>query len=101
MEPLTSRQRATLRRLAHDLDPTVIVGQRGLTQAVVDQVAESLAAHELIKVKLPGDREERERLALEVAERADARLVATIGRIAIVYRRHPDPESRSIELLDA
>jgi len=101
MEPLTSRQRDTLRRLAHDLDPVVIVGQRGLTQAVVDQVAESLAAHELIKVKLPGDREERERLALEVAERADARLVATIGRIAIVYRRHPEPESRSIDLPEA
>lgn len=98
MRSLTSRQRAELRKLAHDLDPVVIVGRGGVTGAVMAQVDESLAAHELIKVKLPGDRQERSLLAQEVAGRADAHLVETIGRVAILYRRHPDPEKRSIDL---
>lgn len=101
MESLTSRQRAELRKLAHALDPVVIVGQNGVTDPVMDQIEESLVAHELIKVKLPGDREERSLMAQEIAGRADAHLVDTIGRIAIVYRRHPDPDERSIDLTES
>lgn len=97
---LTSRQRAHLRRLAHHLDPIVHVGQRGLTEAVTTGVDEALAAHELIKVRLAGGREERAELALEIAHRTGSNLAGTIGRIAILYRAHDDPEKRSIELPD-
>jgi RNA-binding protein len=99
-DPLTSRQRAHLRKLAHHLDPVVHVGQRGLTEAVIAGVEETLAAHELIKVRLAGDRERRSELTAEIARRTGANLAGTIGRIAILYREHADPERRSIELPD-
>jgi RNA-binding protein len=97
MTELTSAQRAELRSLAHDLEPVVFVGQRGTTEAVVRSLEEALLAHELVKVKLAGERDARRAAALELAEATGAVVVATIGRIAILYRPHPDPEKRRID----
>lgn len=94
--PLTARERATLRRLAHPLRPSVQVGRQGLTEAVLRQVDEALLAHELIKVQLAGDRDERAERAAALAETAGADPVGLVGRIAILYRAHPDPERRRL-----
>jgi RNA-binding protein len=96
--PLTSGQRARLRSLAHHLDPLVQIGKHGLTDAVVAASDQALLAHELIKVRLAGEREGRDAEARALAERTGATLVGSIGRIAILYRAHPDPEKRSIGL---
>lgn len=95
---LTSAQRKRLRGLAHPLEPVVQVGQKGLVRSVVDEVDRALGHHELIKVKLAGEREERRELALELARRVGAGLVGVIGTVAILYRRHPDPDARKITL---
>ena len=95
---LTGSQRKKLRGLAHSLDPVVWVGQRGLTEAVVEEIDLALDSHELIKVKLEGDRDERREQAEEIAERLQAALAGTIGTVAILYRRHRDPEARKIRL---
>ncbi|HET6343149.1 MAG TPA: YhbY family RNA-binding protein [Gemmatimonadota bacterium] len=94
MSELTSADRARLRSAAHGLEPVVLVGRDGLTPTVVRAVHEALTARELIKIRLAGDREQRARLAAEVAERGEASLVGTIGRIAILYREHADPAKR-------
>ena len=93
---LSSSQRARLRSLAHGLSPTVQVGQRGVTEAVVRSLDEALGAHELVKVKLAGEREDRQAMAEDLADRTGAAIAGTIGRMAILYRPHPDPEKRSI-----
>lgn len=95
---LSGRQRSHLKGLAHDLQPSVLVGQQGVTEAVVEQVEMALAAHELVKVRLAGDRDERQETAGELARRLGARLVDTIGRMAILYRAASDPSERRIEL---
>ena len=48
MIELTSKQRKNLEKLAHDLQPVVIVGGAGVTDGVISMVDNSLAAHELI-----------------------------------------------------
>lgn len=98
MTALTSRQRSRLRSLAHRLDPGVYVGRQGVTDAVVKELDDALAARELIKVKLAGDRDERAGTAAALAERTGAGLAGTVGRMAILFRRHPDPEKRKIDL---
>jgi RNA-binding protein len=98
MTGLTSRQRSALRALAHGLDAVVLVGKAGVTDAVVREVDEALAARELIKVRLAGDRQERDAAADAVASGARAEIAGRIGRVAILYRRHPDPARRRIEL---
>ncbi len=95
---LTGAQRKTLRGLAHSLDPVVRIGQRGLTPAVEEEIDQALDRHELIKVKLGGDRDERQRTAETIVPRVGAALVGTIGTLAIYYRRQRDPEKRRVRL---
>ena len=95
---LTSAQRKYLRGLAHSLDPLVHVGNAGLTEAVIAATSRALVDHELIKVKIAADRDERERVAAELEEACDACLAGAIGRIAILYRPHDDPAKRKIVL---
>lgn len=98
MSGLTSRQRSRLRSLAHSLDPAVLVGRAGITEAVVREIDDALEARELIKVRLAGDRDERAQAAAAIAERTRSDLAGRIGRLAILYRRNPDPARRKVEL---
>jgi RNA-binding protein len=95
---LTGTQRKRLRGLAHSLKPVVQVGQQGLSDPVVDEVGRALDRHELVKVKIAGERDDRRALAAELARRLDAALAGTLGTTAILYRRHPDPAARKIAL---
>ena len=84
---LTSKQRQYLKGLAHPLDPIVRVGQRGVTQAVVEETKKSLLAHELIKVRIDADDPaERRSIADSLAAAAAAEIAGTIGKLAILYR---------------
>ena len=95
---LTSRQRSHLRSVAHSLDPVVLVGRAGVTDAVVREVDDALEARELIKIRLSGDRDERARAAAAVAERTGSEVAGRVGRIAILYRENHDPSRRRITL---
>jgi RNA-binding protein len=96
MAPLKGSQRKYLRGAAHGSRPLVQIGKGGLTPNVVDAIDNALAAHELIKVKLAVERDERERLVPIIERGTDCECVGTVGRMAIFYRQHPDPEKRKI-----
>lgn len=88
--PLSSHQKRYLRGVAHSLDPVVMVGQKGLTPAVLQEFDRALAHHELVKVKLAdADREDRAMTIEALREGSKSELVQTIGRVACFYRRHP------------
>lgn len=88
---LTEKQRRHLKGLAHPLKPVILMGNAGLTDAVVNATAEALSAHELIKVRLPGlEREDRDAALALLAERTDSTMVTRIGHVAVLYRRHPE-----------
>ncbi|HEU0054752.1 MAG TPA: ribosome assembly RNA-binding protein YhbY [Longimicrobium sp.] len=95
---LTPKQRAHLKSLAHHLKPVVYVGKEGITEQTVTSVEEALRNRELIKIKVLEAAPQHVREAgAELAERvADSDLVQTIGRIAVLYRPHP--EKPEIEL---
>jgi RNA-binding protein len=95
---ISGRQRKYLRGKAHSLQPLVRVGRAGLSDAVIEQVDAELARHELIKVRLDAEREERSELAERIASATGAAIAGEIGRIAILYRPHPDPEKRRFTL---
>ena len=95
---LSSKQKKRLRGLAHALSPNVHLGKQGVTEAVVGQVEQALDDHELIKIKMQTDRDEREVWLQQVVERTGAEVAGTIGGVAILYRAHPDPERRRVEV---
>jgi len=86
---LTEKQRRHLKGLAHPLKPVVLLGNAGLTDAVVAETTRALADHELIKVRLPGlDREQRDAALQTLAQRTGSALVTRIGHIAVLFRPH-------------
>ena len=87
---LSARQKKHLRGLSHALSPVVTVAARGLTESVLAEIESALDHHELIKVKLRGDRETRAQWADEIAARCGAEQVHSIGQVGCFYRRNPD-----------
>jgi len=84
---LTPKQRQFLKGLAHPLAPVVRVGKGGTSDAVVAETKASLAAHELIKVRIEADGSaSRREIAERLAEATDASVAAVIGKTAILYR---------------
>lgn len=98
MIELTSKQRKNLEKLAHDLQPVVIVGGAGVTDGVISMVDNSLAAHELIKVKFNEYKDEIRELTTELCEKTDTTLVRIIGFTVILFREAEEEEDRKIKL---
>ena len=85
---LSNRQLRHLRGLTHHLKPVVMVGDKGLSENVMAEIETALNHHELIKVKLRGDRETRSTWADEIARRFSAEPVHSIGQVACFFRRN-------------
>lgn len=84
---LTPRERNALRAAAHPLKPVVLIGDNGLTAAVLKEIDVHLSAHELIKIRAGGaDREARDAMLSEICETLSCAPVHHLGKILIVYR---------------
>ncbi len=91
-------QRSYLTKLSHDINPSVMLGAKGMTEALVKQTDEMLEQHELIKVKFVDYKESRDELSRKLAEASDAQLIRVIGNTAILFRSARKPENRKIKL---
>jgi len=87
---LTASQRRTLKARAHSLSPVVQVGRGGVSDAFVAELDRALESHELVKVRLRGEREERAAQLGEVTARLNCMVVGTVGGVAILYRESND-----------
>lgn len=95
--PLTSRQRAHLKSLAHELSPVVLVGSDGLTPGLHSAVDKALTDHELIKVRLGQSfLDPRKPAAAQIAGDVEAALVQLIGRVIILYRPRSPKDPRKL-----
>ncbi|MCE7950865.1 MAG: ribosome assembly RNA-binding protein YhbY [Xanthomonadales bacterium PRO7] len=88
--PLSPSQKRYLRGLAHSLKPVIMTGNKGVTPALIKEFSNALDQHELVKVKLGDDRDERKAHIAELGEGAKAELVQGIGRVACFYRRNEE-----------
>lgn len=75
-----------LRAAAHNLNPVVMIGQAGLTAAVLAEIDGALNAHELIKIRIRAEKEERMQISLKICKDTGAELIQNIGQIAVIYR---------------
>lgn len=88
---LTSKYKQQLKAQAHALKPVVIIGQHGLTEAVQNEIEQTLHDHELIKIRIPAiERGQRQILINEICTARNAQLVQSIGRIIVLYRKNKD-----------
>ncbi|MCB5195384.1 ribosome assembly RNA-binding protein YhbY [Deefgea salmonis] len=87
MLQLTADQCRHLRSLAHHLNPVVMIGSSGLTEAVMREIAVNLDAHELIKVRVLGDdREARVQFMEKICADLGASPVQHLGKLLLIFR---------------
>jgi len=90
---LTPAQRKVHRADAHHLEPVVMIGNDGLTPAVVKETDAALNAHGLIKVRVLGDdRSAREIIFQNLAEQLSAAPIQHIGKLLVLWRPQPEKE---------
>lgn len=91
---LSPVERQALKARAHHLSPVVIIGDAGLTPAVLREVSVALSSHELIKVRVAGDdRESRLEIYQTLCTDLGAAPVQAIGKLLVLYR--PKPEEKT------
>jgi putative YhbY family RNA-binding protein len=84
---LPQDQVLALRARAHGIAPLVLLGNAGLSDAVVREIDRALNAHGLVKVRAGRiEREAREALYLDIATRLGAARIQVIGGMLVFYR---------------
>ena len=92
---LNKKQIQHLRGVAHPLKPVVLLGNNGLTEAVVAEIDYALNHHELIKVKIPTDDKETKALIVEAICRETKSIqVQVIGKTLVIYRKSEENKIR-------
>jgi RNA-binding protein len=88
---LNAKQRSQLKSLAHHLKPIHHIGKEGLTDAALQSITEAFNQRELLKVRVQESSPETARDAGRLlAERLPGvEHIQTIGRVVVLYRRHP------------
>jgi RNA-binding protein len=88
---LSKKQLKFLRAKCHELKPVIMMGQKGLTDEVLNELDIALTHHELVKIKLSvDDRELRKIVSAEICKKSRAEEVQSIGKTLTVYRVNPD-----------
>ncbi len=85
---LNVKQKQYLKGVAHDLEPFVRIGDKGLTPSVIKEIEVNLTAHELIKIRVFGDeRDARTSMINEICQKTSSELVQHIGKLLVIYRQ--------------
>ncbi|CAA9891527.1 putative RNA-binding protein [Candidatus Methylobacter favarea] len=79
-----------LRAQAHALKPVIMIGHSGFTAAVLAEINLALASHELIKIKMRAERENRKHISEKICTDTGAQLIQRMGQIAVIYRKNPN-----------
>lgn len=67
-----------------------MIGQSGLTAGVLAELDQALNIHELLKVRIRAERDERKLITEKICTDSGAELIQSIGQIAVIYRLNPN-----------
>ena len=98
MIEITSKQRKVLEKAAHSLEPVVIVGQNGVTDSLTEKVAQSLEAHELIKVKFNDFKDDKRELKEKLGNSYGALHMKIKEKITNLYKEQEKKKKRKIKI---
>lgn len=90
---ISQSERKRFRAIGHHLKPVVTIAGKGVTVSVLEEIDRALLDHELIKIRISADRDERKAIVQTVTETSKAEIVQQIGATALIYRpaEQPDP----------
>ncbi len=87
---MNSIEKKKLKAQAHTLNPVVMIGHAGLTDAVIKETNVALDVHELIKIRIRAERDERREISEQLCAATAAELIQSIGQIIVLYRKSLD-----------
>ncbi len=92
--PLSNADKKRFRKIGHSLNPIITIAEKGLSENIRLEIDRALNDHELIKVKLVCNRDEKKGLADTICTDFKAECVQSIGHILLLYRaaKKPDPK---------
>jgi RNA-binding protein len=90
---MNNKLKKGLRTIGHGLKAVVTVAGNGLSENVIAELNRALDDHELIKLKMFGDKAERAGIVASLKNIPDTTLVQVVGGMALIYRasREPNP----------
>lgn len=91
MTTLNNKQIKHLKSLAHSLKPVVMIGDKGLTRSVTDEINSTLDTHELIKIKIrTEEKEERQAFIEKIVKNTSASIVQKVGHVVTLFKRNKE-----------
>lgn len=89
---LSNNQKKFLRKLAHSISPVVMIGQNGLSDGVVDELVISMEKHEILKLKVRVEKEDKQQIIDKVLAITNAQLIQVVGNVIVIYRSFEEPQ---------
>lgn len=87
MTKLTNNQKKFLRSRGHSMKPVVMIGQHGLSESVLAELALTMEKHELLKIKIRAeDKDAKQQMIDDIINVTKAHLVQVIGNMMVIYR---------------
>ena len=97
LEPLPNSQLRKFKAAAQLLEPMLKVGKAGLSDGFIRTVAETLAQHELVKIKFADFKDQKKELAPLLAEKTGSHLIMRVGNVMVLHRPKPAAVVPAIE----
>ena len=93
---MTSKERATLKGLAMNIDTIINIGKSSLTPEVTEAVSEALEKRELVKIGvLKNCLDDPKEIANVLAERTKSEVVQVIGKKIVLYKKNKKKEEKA------
>lgn len=96
---ITTKQRATLRKMASTTSPLMQVGKDVIKDESIKQIEDMLEKRELVKIRvLQNCSSTAKEVAELVQKKTNCEIVQTIGKIFVIYRKSSRTDIKHIEL---
>ena len=99
MATYSQQDKKRFRTIGHQLRPVITVGNKGLTEQLMQELERALTDHELIKIKIMGDREEREEISSQILALAGANCIQSVGGMVLIMRPSAKPKPHLSNLI--
>ena len=91
---ISSKDKQKLKRLAHSIKPSIIIGKEGASKSTINSINNVLENKELIKVKFNLFKNEKDSISKEIEDSCNATIIGQIGNILILFKQNPDVDKR-------
>ena len=84
---LSNKQKKYLRSLAHEKNPIILIGQHGLSKAVIEELLTTLNHHELLKIRIKTqNKTDKKEIIDKILVLTNTACVQVVGGILVLYK---------------